>query len=108
MQNTLQERDALAQADEADHNGDDDGQQANDFVQNTGHHISGDDASQGSGCSTFRFVTSLKKDSEKFINKVAETDNNEEEEKAGNQLYRIFSFLSAGEQLLEHFAVSQF
>lgn len=46
MQDTLQEADTLTQTDEADHHGNDHGQQSGNFGQNALHHFSSDDGGQ--------------------------------------------------------------
>lgn len=51
MQHVQHEADALAQRDEADHHGQDNGQQANDLIKNTAEHISIHDSGQA-GCSS--------------------------------------------------------
>lgn len=90
VQDTLQERNTLTQADKANHDGDDDGQQTNDFVQDTANHLSGNNAMQDTSCGSFHLCTSLKENSEKFITKVAETHDCEEEGNAGEQIQEVF------------------
>ena len=46
MQDTLQEADALTQADEANHDGHDHGQQTEDLIEHTGDHFGSDDGGQ--------------------------------------------------------------
>lgn len=93
MQNALQECDTLTQADETDHDGNNDRQQAGDLRENTLHHVGGDDGGQLSySMCTFldsntHGATSLEKDFEKFITKEAEDNHNEEQEKAGAVLH---------------------
>ena len=63
VQNTLQEADALAQADEANHDGHDHGQQTKNLIEHTGDHFGSDDGGQLSdgGCTFHCFFLLQKK-----------------------------------------------
>ena len=107
VQDTLQELNTLAQADETDHHGNDHRQKTSDLGENTLHHLTGDDGRQ---LGNTRFsdsrqnrhdVSSLKKDFEKFIAKVAQGTDNKEEQESGNILACTFGIMHGLNKLLK-------